>query len=124
MTWLILGLTLISVTISAVAQIVLKYGMSAQATRAALAAGGLEAAFGIAGNPWIWLGFGLYGFGAILWLGVLAKIDVSQAYPFVGLGFLLTMLFGITVLGEAFSLTRFLGTLLVLAGVILVARPA
>lgn len=124
MNWLVLALTLISVSISATAQIVLKYGMSASTTKAALAAGGLEAALGIASNPWIWLGFGLYGFGAILWLGVLAKIDVSQAYPFVGLGFLLTMLFGITVLGEAFSLTRFLGTLLVLAGVILVARPA
>ena len=124
MTWLVLGLTLISVTISAVAQIVLKYGMSSAATKAALAAGGTQAALGIAGNPWVWLGFGLYGFGAVLWLGVLAKVDVSQAYPFVGLGFLLTMLFGITVLGEAFSVTRLLGTLLVLAGVVLVASPS
>jgi multidrug transporter EmrE-like cation transporter len=98
--------------------------MSAPAMQVALAAGGLQTAFGIAGNPWVWLGFALYGCGALLWLGVLAKIDVSQAYPFVGLGFLLTSLFGITVLGETFSLTRGLGTLLVLAGVILVARPA
>ncbi|MFO1417925.1 MAG: hypothetical protein U1E83_04585 [Methylotetracoccus sp.] len=123
MSWFIFGLTLISVTISAVAQIVLKHGMSSPSTQSALADGGLAAALGIASNPFIWLGFGLYGFGAVLWLGVLAKIDVSQAYPFVGIGFLLTMAFGVLILGESFNLTRLAGTLLVVSGVILVARP-
>jgi hypothetical protein len=67
MTWFIFGLTLISVTISAVTQIVLKHGMPSQAIQAALSEGGMHSG-----------------------LGVLAKLDVSQAYPFVGLGFLLT----------------------------------
>ena len=123
MTWFIFGLTLISVTISAVAQIVLKHGMASQAVQAALSEGGMNAALGVATNPFVWMGFGLYGFGAVLWLGVLAKIDVSQAYPFVGLGFLLTMAFGVLILGEGYSITRLMGTLLVVAGVVLVARP-
>ena len=118
----VFGLILVSVAISAVAQIVLKYGMSSQEVQRSMAGGGLDAALGIASNVYVWFGFGLYGLGAILWLGVLAKVDVGQAYPFVGLGFLLTMFFGVIILGEQFNLIRLLGTLLVLLGVILVAK--
>jgi multidrug transporter EmrE-like cation transporter len=64
----------------------------------------------------------LYLFGAMLWLLVLAKIDVTQAYPFVGLGFLITMALGMIWLGESVSSARFAGTVLVATGVILVAR--
>lgn len=118
----VLGLILASVTISAVAQIALKHGMSSAAIQTALA-GGLERALpSIAANLFVWLGLALYGLGAVMWLGVLARVDVSQAYPFVGLGFLLTMAFGIVLLGEAVSAGRLVGTLLVVIGVLLVAH--
>jgi len=58
----------------------------------------------------------------VFWLGVLAKIDVSIAYPFVGLGFILTALFGVFLLGEAFTVIRFVGTCLVVLGIILVTQ--
>ncbi|TAK91065.1 MAG: small multi-drug resistant family protein [Burkholderiaceae bacterium] len=122
MSWNILLLIFLSVTISAVAQIALKHGMSTASVQQALMQGGADALYGVAKSLFVWLGLALYGFGALLWLGVLARVDVSQAYPFVGLGFLLTMLFGVFLLGEAFSMMRALGTLLVLAGVFLVAK--
>ena len=118
----ILGLILSSVSLSAFAQIALKHGMSATATRDAMSAGGLQAIAVILSNTFVLLGLVLYGLSMVFWLGVLSRIDVSQAYPFVGLGFLLTMAFGVLLLGEAFSIQRSVGTLLVLAGVLLVAR--
>jgi len=118
----VLGLILLSVTLSAVAQIVLKHGMTAAATREAMAAGGLHAVTTILTNLYVIGGLALYGLGMVFWLGVLSRVDVSQAYPFVGLGFLLTMAFGILLLGEPFSIGRATGTLMVLAGVLLVAR--
>lgn len=118
----IVALILLSVSMSAVAQVVLKFGMSSTATKTALALGGIHAVKAIALNPYVWLGLGIYGAGTVLWLGVLSKIDVSQAYPFVGLGFLLTMAFGVFLLGEPFSAGRIAGTLMVLGGVLLVAR--
>lgn len=118
----ILGLILSSVSLSAFAQIALEHGMSATATRDAMSAGGLQAIAVILSNTFVLLGLVLYGLSMVFWLGVLSRIDVSQAYPFVGLGFLLTMAFGVLLLGEAFSIQRSVGTLLVLAGVLLVAR--
>lgn len=64
----------------------------------------------------------MYSISAIVWLMVLAKLDISLAYPFVGLVFILTMLLGFFVLREPVGIIRIIGTLLVVAGVMLVSR--
>jgi len=73
-------------------------------------------------SPYVMGGLALYGFGAIVWLFVLARLDVTTAYPFVGLGFILTMILGALFLGEVLTPSKVVGTLLVTAGVVLVAR--
>ena len=70
----------------------------------------------------VWLGPILFALGAVLWLGVLVKVDVIIAYPFVGLGFIFTALFGVFLLGKAFSVIRFVGTCLVVLGIVLVTH--
>jgi multidrug transporter EmrE-like cation transporter len=116
-------LIVISVLISAVAQISLKFGMSSTRVATALGDGNhWNATLTIATTPAVITGLALYVSGAMLWLLVLARIDVSQAYPFVGLGFLVTMALGILVLGETLSASRIAGTLLVATGILLVAR--
>ena len=116
-------LILASVTLSAVAQIALKYGMSSPRVTAALADGyHWITAASIATTPAVVGGLALYLFGALLWLLILAQIDVTQAYPFVGLGFLITMALGILLLGESVSSARIAGTVLVATGVFFVAR--
>ncbi|NOS88394.1 MAG: small multi-drug resistant family protein [Methylococcaceae bacterium] len=121
-SWPVLTLIFISVTISAVAQITLKHGMSTTAVQQSLSGGILAIAWAVAKSLYVWLGLMMYALGAVLWLGVLAKINVSIAYPFVGLGFILTALFGVFLLGEAFSVIRFVGTCLVVLGIILVTH--
>jgi multidrug transporter EmrE-like cation transporter len=115
-------LILFSVALSAGAQIVLKLGMSSPAVQAALNGGTrMEALASIASSWGVVVGLAMYGLGAMVWLLVLARIDVSKAYPFVGLGFLMTMALGYFLLAEPVTATRLLGTVLVAAGVYLVA---
>ncbi|MGC1954326.1 MAG: small multi-drug resistant family protein [Gammaproteobacteria bacterium] len=123
LSWTVLTLIFISVSISAIAQITLKHGMSSPAVQQGLGGGWLELALVVASNIYVWLGLILYALGAVLWLGVLARTDVSIAYPFVGFGFILTALFGVFMLGESFSMIRFVGTCLVVLGIILVTQP-
>ncbi len=115
-------LILISVSLSALAQITLKAGMSGERVQTALSRGGFEMALAIATNAYVIGGLLLYALGAVLWLFVLARLDVSFAYPFVGIGFLLTMLFGVLLLGEPLNLNRILGTILVAVGIVFVSR--
>lgn len=119
----IIALILASVSLSALAQLVLKLGMSGAGIQRALAGESLIGSVAaVATDGRVLLGLFLYGVGAVLWLWVLAQTDLSFAYPFVGLGFILTMLFGFAFLGETVGLARLSGTLLIVAGVFLVSR--
>ncbi|MEP2990806.1 MAG: EamA family transporter [Parasphingorhabdus sp.] len=115
-------LILFSVTLSALAQLALKTGTAA--ARVPNSPGVGNEAFALAQNPLIWSGLFLYGLGAVLWLFVLGRVPLSVAYPFVGMGFILTMAAGALVLGEEMSAARIGGTLLIAAGCVLVARSA
>ena len=68
------------------------------------------------------MGLTLYFLSAVVWLLVLSRVEVSFAYPFVGIGFILTMLLGWLAMGDTMSLARVAGTLLIAGGVVLIAR--
>ena len=112
-----------SVTLSSLAQVVLKLGMARPGMRGPFESWGASM-LALAGNPVLLAGMAMYGLGALAWLGVLARVEVSAAYPFVGLGFVMTMALGCWIFGETLSPPRLLGTALILGGVMLVARSA
>lgn len=111
-----------SVLISALAQIALKQGMSSSTVSAALGQGTASTITAIATNPYVIGGLSLYALGAVLWLFVLSRVDVSVAYPFVAFGFIVTMALAIVLLGEPLQPLRVAGTLLVVAGAVLITR--
>ena len=122
MNFAVLLTILFSVSCSACAQMLLKRGMVDPVLKAQIAAKLVGAvAWSIAGNPWVISGLGLYFIGAVAWLFVLAKIEVSVAYPFVSLGFLLTLILGHLMFGESVTLSKLIGTVLVAGGVYMVA---
>lgn len=122
MTGRLLLLILTSVSMSALAQVAFKFGMQRSHSMVATAdAGGLSQFIATVFSPWIITGFALYGGSAILWLSVLRRADLSLAYPFVSIGFVMTMLAGWLLFGENVGIMRVMGTLLVCGGVSLIA---
>jgi multidrug transporter EmrE-like cation transporter len=116
-------LIVLSVTITALAQIVLKAGMSGAGIQRALAGGfSPRTMLTVLFDPFVFGGLLLYFFAALVWLIVLSKVQVSLAYPFVALGFVLTALLGRLFFHEALSVTRIAATLLICGGVVLLAR--
>ena len=114
-------LAVTSIVMSVAAQFALKAGMTEiKSGLSPVGSAGLQSLVPFLTNKWLILGFALYGLGAIVWLSVLAKWDVSKAYPLVGLGFLLSVAVGFA-LGETVTLLRALGVLLIVAGVFIVA---
>lgn len=111
-----------SILLSVAAQFSLKAGMTSLAVKVALAEPlSVKTIFEVFTNRYVFLGFALYGIGAVVWLGVLSRWDVSKAYPMVGLGFVLTAVVG-ALLGEHITLARVLGIGLICVGVLLVSR--
>lgn len=113
-------LALTSIILSVTAQFALKAGMTEiKATGPESGPNGIQMLLPFVTNKFLITGFMLYGLGAIVWLGVLAKWDVSKAYPLVGLGFLLSALVGLA-LGGSVTVIRGLGVLMIISGVLLV----
>lgn len=115
------ALALLSIAMSVGAQFLLKAGMAAPSVQEGLKLGGSAVVLGMMRSLPLWAGFAMYGASAVVWLGVLARWDVSRAYPMVGLGFVLTALIG-HLLGEQVGLARVAGIALIVAGVALIGR--
>jgi drug/metabolite transporter (DMT)-like permease len=60
--------------------------------------------------------------GAVFWLAVLSRVNLSWAYPMLSLGYILVLLFSALVLREPVSALRWIGALVVVVGVFLITR--
>ncbi len=119
---LVLALIMLDVGLNVLGQLSLKFGMSKLGNFAvslsALPPVFVQAAF----NPYILLGMLCYGLGFLVWLVVLAKAEVSYAYPHISLGYVFTAILARVLIGEAVTLSRMAGILVICLGVFLVAR--
>ena len=116
------AVAVLSIGLSVAAQFCMKIGMSSTEVKVLLSEPfGVRGAIAVLANAYVLTGFLLYGLGAIAWLGVLSRWDVSKAYPLVGLGFALTVPIGLMV-GENVTAERVAGVALICTGVWLVAR--
>lgn len=117
-----LVVALISIAISVLAQFSLRAGMAGDHVRGLLAQSlSLKTVIGIATDAYVIGGFALYGLGAVVWLAVLSRWNVSKAYPLVGLGFVFSAAIGFVV-GEQVTPIRLAGVALIAAGVLVIAQ--
>ena len=119
-------LILISVALSAGSQLILKLGITVPEVQWALAEGASipRIALAIARSPLVIGGLGCFGLSAVFWLFVLAKLDVSLAYPCVALGIVITVCAGHFLLGQTVSVLSVTGIAMIVAGVLIVAVGA
>ena len=113
---------MLSVTVSAIGQICFKLGLNSlnrPDTPAQLEGSMLLASLL---TPGVIVGLGFYIVGALLWLSALGRVELSQAYPFVGFGFTLTTLAGWWIFGDHLSVQRIAGIGIVLVGITFLAK--
>ena len=111
-----------TVFLSALAQMLFKMGMSAFNENQGIFDNGIISILKALFSPLVFSGLVIYGISVIVWLWVLSKVDLSLAYPFVGLSFLMTLLFGVLFLDETVNASRIAGTALIVLGCVFVAR--
>jgi multidrug transporter EmrE-like cation transporter len=114
---------LTTVGLNAGAQILLRLGAREGVTsEGTLGIGAtLQAALEVAFRPAVLAGLVCYGVSVVLWIWVLSRAEVSFAYPFLGLGFVLVAFAGWAFLGETLSVQKLAATGLIVIGVVLMA---
>jgi len=115
-------LILVGVLLNAVAQILLKKGM--------LSIGYFEFHFEnffpiikkVTNNLYILSGLTSYVISVMIWLLVLARVEVSYAYPFLSVGYVVVTVMGYVIFQENLSWMRVIGIAVIIVGVLLLSR--
>lgn len=120
--YVVLGLILLDVALNVAGQLSLKFGMSKMGNFSLTLPALSSVFFRAATNPFVVLGLFCYGLGFMVWLIVLAKAEVSYAYPMISLGYVFTAVLAWQLFGENVTAFRMVGILVTCLGVFLIAR--
>ena len=70
-------------------------------------------------NLYLWGGMLCYAVSIILWMVVLSKVNVSLAYPFLSVGYIITAVMAYFFMNEPLTLQKCLGIAVICLGVII-----
>jgi len=73
-------------------------------------------------NSYILSGLASYVISVAIWLLVLARVEVSYAYPFLSVGYVVVTLIGYFIFQENLSWMRVIGITVIIVGVLLLSR--
>jgi len=116
-----LGLILLSGVLAVTGQFILKLGMASVGPMT-LGVDTLATVVPAVVNPLVVLGLLVYVSGTFFWLLVLSRVDLSYAYPFASLNYIVVLLGSWLLLGEQVSLVRMVGVLSICLGVWAISR--
>ena len=112
---------LTSVIMIVIAQLFVKRGLNLLGT-VEFSTGITRAYFKIFSSPLIIIGIIVYTIAVFFWLFGLSKVDLSFAYPFLALSYVLVILASLVILGEYISPLRWIGLAVICIGVLIISR--
>ncbi len=113
---------LISVAAGAVGQLLLKKGMTTLGPLTLTMDQLFNILWRVGTNPFVIVGLSIYVGGTLFWLMALSRVDLSYAYPFASLSFVIMLIAAWQLFDEDISLLRLIGTCIICVGVFLVSR--
>jgi drug/metabolite transporter (DMT)-like permease len=116
-------LALISVSLNAAAQIVLRKAMLTHAPAPSFGEP-ISLLWWLITNIYLWLGLGCYALSIGTWLVVLSRAEVSIAYPLLSIGYIIAAVLSVLLLGESLGPAKIGGIGLICMGVLLITRTA
>lgn len=122
--WPTFVLLLIAMCLTVTGELLLKAGMNRHGELSISLSTLVPTAIKLFTNPFVLGGFVFVFSGALFWLAVLSRWDLSLAYPLLSISYIIGMAASVLFLGEKVTLIRALGVLVIIAGVFLISREA
>lgn len=73
-------------------------------------------------NPWILSGFLSAFVASLFWMAAMTKFNISYAYPFMSLSFVLVFLLSVIIFGDPVTVQKVVGLSLIVAGIIVTSQ--
>ena len=113
---------LISVVAGAAGQVLLKKGMGSMGPLTLSINQLGSVLWRIFTNPYVLVGLAIYVSGTLFWLTALSRVELSYAYPFASLSYVVMLAASWLLFSENIMPLRIVGTLIVCLGVFLISR--
>lgn len=115
-------LILFVVLTNAMSQTLLKQGMVKIGEFNIDASNALSMGFKIAFDPWVISGMLVMLISMAAHLYVLSRVPLTFAFPFIALSYIVVLAIGYFLFKETLNINHFLGTLLIIAGIVFIGR--
>jgi drug/metabolite transporter (DMT)-like permease len=116
-----IAMILFTVVTNAMAQIMLKKGML-QLGPLSMATNGLfGTVFGVVFNPWVFAGLSMFVISMASHLAVLSRVQLSFAYPFLSLAYVIVAAYAYFIFGEDVGSARIAGIALICLGTVFIS---
>lgn len=117
--WLMVGMTIL---LTCYGQLIIKWQVTTFRPATSGLLSGLPSLIQLVLAPWVISAFAA-AFGASLcWMLAMSKLDLSKAYPFMALNFLIVSLVAVPLFGETFTVTKAAGLVTVIVGLIVISQ--
>jgi drug/metabolite transporter (DMT)-like permease len=113
---------LLTVFLTAYGQLILKWRMNALNQPPAPLLEKFWFLFRIIFDPFIFSGFFAAFLASLTWMAALSRFQLSFAYPFMSLAFVVVMLCSYVFLDEALTAQKILGLALIIVGLVVASR--
>ena len=72
--------------------------------------------------PWVLLAMASTFLAGVSWMLAMTKFEISYAFPFMSLNYVLILLASFLFFGESFSLPKIVGSLIVVLGILIISK--
>lgn len=111
-----------SVLLNSAAQILMRKGMldvGAISTQNLI-----NSAFAMVQNLWLWGAMMSYAISILLWMLVLSRVQVSYAYPFLSIGYIVAAVVGYLWMGETMDMYKVFGIGIICLGIVVLSQSS
>ena len=113
---------LLTIGFTVYSQLIMRWQVTAAGSLPAEVGGKLQFVWVLLLQPWVISAIVASFLAGVSWMLVMSRFELSYAFPFMGLNFVLIFLASIVFFGEVLTLSKLLGSLLVIAGIVVLAR--
>ncbi len=112
---------LLTIILTVYGQLVLKWRMNIKGRLPSAFADKVKFMFNAYLDPWVLSGFGVAFLASITWAMAMTKLQLSQAYPFMSLSYILVFFMSVLIFKESVTAFKIGGYLLIIAGIVLLS---
>lgn len=116
------GYILLTVFFTVYSQLVIRWQVSASGKLPDDTLGKIHFLATLLINPWVVTALVATFFAGISWMLAMTRFEVSYAFPFVSLSYVLIFAAGVILFNESFTPAKIIGTIIVIVGIIVIAK--